>query len=245
MENLSTIDIKEIKTLINISETQLNKLIGKKNHIINSISEENKKLKEKNKIQEDLKKIISLLELTTKKARTLTIGVLENIMNDALEFVLDDEVSKIKITLEKKRNKPFAEIKLIKNINDQISEQSIIDANGGGYADVIATTLRYVYAELHKKPKILGTFVFDEPGKMVDEFSSVKFAQFLFNLKEHFNRQNIVISHNANLMNVSDKTFYVSQNDTISEVDILEDESIKSEVLNLFKSASEEIESEE
>ena len=56
-----------------------------------------------------------------------------------------------------------------------------------------------------------GTLFFDEPGKMISEQMSVKFAEYLKFLGNHYNRQTIMITHNNNLSSVSDRTFVVAK----------------------------------
>ena len=86
------------------------------------------------------------------------------------------------------------------------------DANGGGFVDIISVASKYAYLEIFNDPKIMsGTLFFDEPGKMISEQMSVKFAEYLKFLGNHYNRQTIMITHNNNLSSISDRTFVVSK----------------------------------
>ena len=54
-----------------------------------------------------------------------------------------------------------------------------------------------------------ATLFYDEPGKMISEQMSVKFAEYIKFLGSYYNRQTIMVTHNDNLSSVADKTFLV------------------------------------
>jgi ABC-type lipoprotein export system ATPase subunit len=79
--------------------------------------------------------------------------------------------------------------------------------------------------ELFNDPKIqCGTVFLDEPGKMIDEQRSIKFAEYIKELGKNYNKQTIMITHNTSLKDIADQTYYVSQNaNLISQVSELQD----------------------
>lgn len=110
-------------------------------------------------------------------------------------------------------------------INGEESLQSPKDANGGGFVDIISVAAKYAYLELFNDPKIqCGTVFLDEPGKMIDEQRSIKFAEYIKELGKNYNKQTIMITHNTSLKDIADQTYYVSQNaNLISQVSELQD----------------------
>jgi ABC-type lipoprotein export system ATPase subunit len=99
------------------------------------------------------------------------------------------------------------------------------DANGGGFVDIISVAAKYAYLELFNDPKIQCATVFlDEPGKMIDEQRSIKFAEYIKELGSNYHKQTIMITHNTSLKDVADQTYFVSQNaNLISQVTELQD----------------------
>ena len=114
------------------------------------------------------------------------------------------------------RSKASYEFYIKTTVNGQESLQSPKDANGGGFIDIISVAAKYAYLELFNDPKIkCGTIFLDEPGKMVDEQSSIKFAEYIKELGKDYNKQTIMITHNTSLKDIADQTYYVSQNSNL------------------------------
>jgi AAA15 family ATPase/GTPase len=123
------------------------------------------------------------------------------------------------------RSKASYEFFIKTTINGEESLQSPKDANGGGFVDIISVAAKYAYLELFNDPKIqCGTVFLDEPGKMIDEQRSIKFAEYIKELGKNYNKQTIMITHNTSLKDIADQTYYVSQNaNLISQVSELQD----------------------
>ena len=68
----------------------------------------------------------------------------------------------------------------------------------------MSTTLRYAFIRLFNRPTLNGPIILDEPAKMVSEAMSNEFANFIKTLGEQFNKQTIIINHNANISGVND-----------------------------------------
>ncbi len=58
-----------------------------------------------------------------------------------------------------------------------------------------------------------STIILDEPGKMIDEDRSIKFAEYIKELGTIYGKQTIMITHNKNLSDIADETFNVSKDD--------------------------------
>jgi DNA repair exonuclease SbcCD ATPase subunit len=137
----------------------------------------------------------------------------EKIVTDALQFVTQDRNTKFVIEESIIRNKPAYEFYVETMVNGEVSKQKPEDACGGGFIDIISVTLKYAYLQIFGNPEIKNAcLILDEPGKMISEQMSVKFAEYIKFLGKHFGKQTIMITHNENLSNIANKTFYVQKN---------------------------------
>lgn len=188
-------------------------------------------------------KISLLLNETTKKVRHETIKPLEEMATLALRRISNEDNSRIKIDLTEKFNKPFADVLIEKEINGEKSLQNIIDSNGGGYADIVSTILRQIFVEQYDTPSIKGSLFLDEPGKMVDSTASMEFANFLKSLSDDFERQNVIVTHDSNIMNIVDKCYFVTQDSNgISSIELIDEGIGSDEVIQALSEAGDTIE---
>ena len=153
--------------------------------------------------------VVELLSSVSAQAREKAKGQLETIVTTALQYVSEDNYEFRIEPLNGK--KPGYEFYVVSTINGIESKQKPQDACGGGFVDIIATALRYAYLNAFSDP-VIGNFMgLDEPGKMVSEMASVKFAEFVKHLGSSFNRQTILVTHNESLLNVADKMHIVDK----------------------------------
>lgn len=172
-----------------------------------------------------LNKVILILTEYSNVARNNAKNHFEKIITEALQYVTQSTDYEFVIQEKVERSKASYEFYIKTNINGEESLQSPKDANGGGFVDIISVAAKYAYLELFNDPKIQCSAVFlDEPGKMIDEQRSIKFAEYIKELGKNYNRQTIMITHNSNLKDVADQTYYVSQNpNLISQVTEMKD----------------------
>jgi DNA repair exonuclease SbcCD ATPase subunit len=172
-----------------------------------------------------LNKVILILTEYSNVARNNAKNHFEKIITEALQYVTQSTDYEFVIQEKIERSKASYEFYIKTNINGEESLQSPKDANGGGFVDIISVAAKYAYLELFNDPKIQCSAVFlDEPGKMIDEQRSIKFAEYIKELGKNYNRQTIMITHNSNLKDVADQTYYVSQNpNLISQVTEMKD----------------------
>lgn len=136
----------------------------------------------------------------------------EKIITDALQFVTQSKDYEFIIKELTGRQKASYEFYVKSTVNGVECIQKPEDANGGGFVDIISCASKYAYLEIFNDPKIMsGTLLYDEPGKMVSEQMSVKFAEYIKFLGTHYGRQTIMVTHNENLANVADKTYVVEK----------------------------------
>jgi DNA repair exonuclease SbcCD ATPase subunit len=158
----------------------------------------------------------------------------EKIVTDALQFVTQDRSTKFVIEESIIRNKPAYEFYVETMVNGEVSKQKPEDACGGGFIDIISVTLKYAYLQIFGNPEIKNAcLILDEPGKMISEQMSVKFAEYIKFLGKHFGKQTIMITHNENLSNIANKTFYVQKNRSgVSHVSDISNVTVEMDLVN-------------
>ena len=207
------------KERLEILKSSYNKRLGAKEQIQNRITNTENIVSTLKRDIITYSSVIDLLQKTAIGARDTARLHLENIVTSALQYISGSDYE-FSIELTEKAGKPFAEFYVVVDINGVKSKQKPQDACGGGFVDIISAALRYAYQELYNKPKVMGGNLLDEPGKMVSEQASIKFAEFIKHLGESFDRQTIMITHNDNLKSIADKTINVSLNSNNESVTV-------------------------
>lgn len=149
----------------------------------------------------------NLLEISRKEVK----DKIESVVTLALREILSNDNIKIKIDFQIKRNQPEAVIYVD---NDGVVDE-IPNAFGGGIEDIVSTILKILFAHILG---IKGPYWIDEPGKWIDSYSSVKFAQFLKHLSKKFNKQMFINTHRTEIVEVADNLIKIYQEDGISYV---------------------------
>ena len=188
----------------------------------NELSDDITKLEDDNYL---FKKVMLVLTESSNIAREKAKVHFEKIITEALQYITQSTDYEFVIQEKKERSKASYEFYVKTIINGEESLQSPIDANGGGFVDIISVAAKYAYLELFNDPKIqCGTVFLDEPGKMVDEQRSIKFAEYIRELGNEYNKQTIMITHNTSLKDVANETYFVSQDSSLmSNVSIIDD----------------------
>lgn len=164
------------------------------------------------KSTQDLNQVTVLLTAAAITARDNAKGHFEKIITDALQFVTQNPDYKFVIQEKNSKTKASYEFFIESTVNGIKCLQKPEDANGGGFVDIISVAAKYAYLEIFSDPKIQSaTMLCDEPGKMISADMSVKFAEYLKFLGNHYGRQIIMVTHNENIANVADKTFSVTK----------------------------------
>lgn len=137
----------------------------------------------------------------------------EKIVTDALQFVSQDNNCKFVIEESMVRGKPAYEFYIETIVNGEVCKKKPEESCGGGFIDIISVTAKVAYLKIFNNPKIMNAcFQMDEPGKMVSEQMSVKFAEYIKFLGKQFGLQIIMVTHNENISAIADDTFVVSKN---------------------------------
>lgn len=181
-----------------------------KNSIESSIANYNSLIFDIDQKTEMCDKAALLLTAVSLDAKKTVTTFLEDIVTDALSYISSGQYS-FKIEIEETGKSTKCEFYIVETIDGEESKQKPQDACGGGFIDIISTTLRYAYLNLYSNPKLMGPVILDEPGKMVSSEMSIKFGEFIKKLGQEFDRQTIMITHNDNLMNIADKVELITK----------------------------------
>ena len=159
-----------------------------------------------------LAKSIEVFNHASSVSRETAKNHFEQIVTNALQFVTQSTDYEFVIQELTSRSKPSYEFYVKSTVNGIECLQKPEDANGGGFVDIISVALKYAYLEVFNDPKIMSaTLFYDEPGKMISDNMSVKFAEYLKFLGTQYGRQTIMITHNENIANIADTTFNVKK----------------------------------
>lgn len=196
-------------------ELETNVIIAKQNEAMlkKDISTIKSKMSALETMNQNLEKVIIILTQAATTSRDNARAHFEKIITDALQFVSQSKDYEFVIKELTGRAKASYEFYIKSTVNGVECIQKPEDANGGGFVDIISVAAKYAYLEIFNDPKIMsGTLLYDEPGKMISEQMSIKFAEYIKFLGNHYGRQTIMVTHNDNLSNVADKTFVVRKN---------------------------------
>jgi|GEM_PF-2825760 len=193
------------KKLIIATENKLN--------VENEIKALDQKIDTYTNENDDLQRVIAILTQTSSISRDNARSHFEKIVTDALQFVTQSTDYEFLIQEIPGRAKASYEFYIKSTVNGIECIQKPEDSNGGGFIDIISVACKYAYREIFNDPRIqCDTLLYDEPGKMISEKMSVKFAEYIKFLGSHYDRQTIMVTHNDSLANTGDLTYYVSKN---------------------------------
>lgn len=205
------LDINIIKQRYDMAKDNYNIRLGEFNSLKRSIDDYTNKIANHNVLLKEKIQISELLNATSKEARKIAITKLETIVSKAIQYISESNYS-FEIQLGEERGKPSCEFFVTCKVNGEISKQKPEDACGGGFVDIISTALRYAYTSVFSNPVINNNMILDEPGKMIDEVASDKFAEFLKELGNTFNKPSIIITHNSSIASIADNAYTVTKN---------------------------------
>ena len=193
------------KKLIIATENKLN--------VENEIKALDQKIDTYTNENDDLQRVIAILTQTSSISRDNARSHFEKIVTNALQFVTQSTDYEFLIQEIPGRAKASYEFYIKSTVNGIECIQKPEDSNGGGFIDIISVACKYAYREIFNDPRIqCDTLLYDEPGKMISEKMSVKFAEYIKFLGSHYDRQTIMVTHNDSLANTGDLTYYVSKN---------------------------------
>lgn len=237
VQGITTIIANELNDIEN-KITEYESLVSQITNVDNQINT----LEENIKFNEELTMIFTE---SAKVMRDKAKAHFEKIVTDALQFVTQDSTCKFIIEESIIRGKPAYEFYIETMVNGEVCKQKPEDSCGGGFIDIISVTAKVAYLKIFNNPKIMNVcFQMDEPGKMISEQMSVKFAEYIKFLGKQFGLQIIMITHNENIAVMADESFIVTKNrngiSTVSPFVNLSTSNITEDIANILKEESNE-----
>lgn len=211
MDVFTIIDYVNSKTdEISIKKAQRDNLIEKNDFLNKKISELEEEI--------TLNQAASLLIKTaSRKARAHAINTCENIVTVCLRDVFMNDMKFIIKEFEDRKT-PQIEFYLTDEKGDESNLTLPTESRGGGVVDIVALGLRIAINQLLYGENNFGPLVFDEPAKYVSLDYIGNVGLFLKQFSKDFDRQIIMVTHDAYLSNISDSIFTVDKNNMTSEI---------------------------
>lgn len=164
---------------------RISELEGARKTLRDLFEEEEKKHSAASKIITECDQALTLLELIGTTGREKIKGEIETLVTHALQTTFDEENIRFITDFVKRRNQ--IECDLLLGKGDRLMEPQ--DGDGGGYTDIISTSLRFVVLTMLA---VGGPCFLDEPGKFVSEEYRESFLRFLNEFSERAKRQIIM-----------------------------------------------------
>lgn len=151
-------------------------------------------------------KVQILLQKTSEYARQQAKDRIESVVSEALNVVFGGSHNFV-IDLGIRAGQPVTDYYLNDGTTFTKLEKPDYD-RGGGKVDIIALALRLAIGEMEG---IQGPLFLDEVGKHVSKEYAPNVAYFLKQYSTQFNRQIILITHNADLAEIGETSISVSR----------------------------------
>lgn len=206
-------EIQRVKADLLRASTAVTKKLAERDLLANQMTdaERRKSRADEQLLRYDLVQI--LLQMTSDFARRQAKRRIEEIVTSALSVVFGSDMS-FRVEIAVKGNQPVAEYWLdTAEVTTQLKPPDY--DNGGGIVDVVALALKLAVAELSG---VKGTLFLDEVGKHVSEEYAPNVAFFLKEYSQKFNRQIVLITHNAHLAEIGDVSLSVTQSKGVSKI---------------------------
>lgn len=163
--------------------------------------------------------VSKVLQLVASQSREKAASIFEQVVTDALQFSTQDPSIRFVIENLGTRVKPAYEFYIE---TETLGVKSKKDITSGGYRDICANTLSFVYCELFNDPKIMNcTMLLDEPNKMTSGDIDFKFAEYLKFICKQYAKVPIMITHKEQLEVVADRCWKVTLINGISNVTLV------------------------
>jgi DNA repair exonuclease SbcCD ATPase subunit len=191
-------------------KTKYNQYIGRRDQLEKNLQIEEGK-KERFTIRgKAIENIQALIQHTAKETQDQLCYHIEDLVQSAIDSCFPGKYDFF-VKFEIKRGKTEARMYLEKN-GEEIDPQ---EATGGGLVDIVSFALRLVTWSLSNTAPIL---LLDEPFKWLSANLRPLAGEMLKSLSSKLKLQIIMITHDEEMINVSDKVFRVSQEKGISKI---------------------------
>lgn len=162
-------------------------------------------------IEHNMQNAEQALSITQEVARQTQSQIklhIEDIITMALEYILDDPYA-FELDFVVKRNKTECDIYFVRD-GKRIKP---IDQSGGGAVDIASFASRIALWSLGDTDNVL---IFDEPFKFVSREYQLKVGELLKKLSDQLNLQILMVSHNSNFIQQSDKIIEIYKENNVS-----------------------------
>lgn len=211
-------NLEELNKKLEQINSKLNIEKGKLQVISQNFENTKKELDKEIKYEDLLTKVILLFQKTATYAREQSKRQVEDLVTRCLQFIFETDIEFL-IELSEKRSVPNAEFYVRSNYDEGYSIITKPELKrGGGVVDIISIALRIAFIQLHK-PVLQGPIILDEPGKHVSEDYIFNLGDFLSKSSSLFKRQIIMVTHNAHLAQICDKSYSVDIKNGVSCVE--------------------------
>lgn len=209
-------NFSELQEKIRSADRQLIAREAQYNALSMRVEEEEREMAAASKLKELNLRTAELLKEASAKARASAIQIIENVVTHCLQLVFESHMEFFIVEDDKKK---ATEVQFY--VTDEFGNRSnpMIpeETRGGGVVDVISIALRLALSEI-LKGQVGGPLLFDEPAKYVSLDYIGNLGIFLRRFSEEYHRQMIIVTHDAYLANIGNKSFSVAMQEGISDV---------------------------
>ena len=209
-------EIYNLEQNLNSLNDFISKQDGKRLQLLEIREKEEEILEFINMQYELLEQVMILFQKTSQFAREQAKSQIEILVTKCLQYIFESNIE-FQIEIEELRNKPNAEFYVVNDTEDFFLKTKPEQSRGGGIVDIVSLALRISFMQTHK-PSIEGPLILDEPAKHVSEEYIYNVGDFLKQASEMFNRQVIMVTHNAHLAALSENSYRVQLLGTTSDV---------------------------
>ena len=163
---------------------------GNYNRIVDDLDSRKKQLTQFKKDLELFEDTAEFLRKVSTFLREGTKNKIETIVTEALNEIILDKDIEFLMKFDEKRNVNTLEFV----VKEGDKELPILDSNGGGVINIIATVLRIIFVELQSSEPT--TIILDEPASNLSAQYQSSFGRFLSMLSERLGHQLIIVTHN-------------------------------------------------
>ena len=155
-----------------------------------------------------LDRVRLLFQVASEYTRNQAKLQLETLVTNALQFIFGP-LFRFEIELTEHGGQPVAEFYVVTEWEGELIRNKPQDSRGGGVVDILSLALRIAFME-SMQPRLAGPLILDEPGKHVSDDYIEAMVEFLCSVSNTFDRQIILVTHNAHLIESADSSYMIS-----------------------------------
>jgi len=184
---------------------------GERARVQRDLEETEKKLLGLRRDSQNIEQAQKIIQIVAQQTQEEFQFHLSDMVTMALEAVFGRSYI-FKVSFIIKRNKTEAEIALFTKDGDQVDPMTEV---GGGVVDITAFAIRVALWALSPSHP---TIVLDEPFRFLSRDFQPKAGQLLHDLSEKLGLQFIMVTHNPDLVEASDRVFEVVNQNGVSRI---------------------------